>query len=93
MSIQKRTVFYDDTNGIKRFWDWALTTTTLGVMAEPFQANARMLVGADIAHFDPTDEISRIDDLQSASIDASLLILSGGDHQLHGGTQLSRDGR
>lgn len=93
MSIQKRTVFFDNTDGIVRFWDWALVTTTLGTMAEPFVANGRHLLQADFAQFDPTDEISRIDDMRAASIDASLLVLSGGDRALNGGSQLPRDGR
>lgn len=93
MSIQKRTVFYDETNGIARFWDWALTTTTIGTMAEPFMPNARYLVGAEFGTFDPTDEISRIDEIRSSSVDGQLLTLSGGQHQLHGGYLLPREGR
>ena len=93
MSIQRRAVFYDNTNGIVRFWDWALVTTTLGTMAEPFLPNARHSPDADFGQFDPTDEIARIDDIRASSIDTSLLTLSGGEHQLHGGAQLPRDGR
>lgn len=93
MSIQKRTVFYDNTGGVARFWDWALVTTTLGTMAEPFLPNARHQQHADFGQFDPTDEIARIDDIRSSSIDTSLLMLSGGDHALNGGAQLPRDGR
>lgn len=93
MSILKRTVLYDNTDGIVRFWDWALVTTTLGTMAEPFVANARHLLQQDFAQFDPTDEIARIDDMRESSIDISLLALSGGDGVLNGGAQLPRDGR
>ena len=92
MSIQKRSVFFDDTGGIVRFWDWALTTTTLGTMAEPFLPNDRHLPGK-FSQFDPTDEIARIDEMRASSIDKQLLTLSGGQHQLHGGPQLPRDGR
>lgn len=93
MSIQKRTVFFDDTGGFVRFWDWALVTTTLGTMAEPFLPNGRHLVGADFGQFDPTDLVSRIDEIKVSSVDTQLLTLSGGAHQLHGGSLLPRDGR
>ena len=92
MSIQKRSMFYDDTGGYVLFWDWALVTTTLGTMAEPFLPNDRHQFGP-FDNFDPTDEIARIDDLRASSIDKQLLTLSGGQHQLHGGPQLPRDGR
>ena len=92
MSIQRRTVFYDNTNSIIRFWDWALVTTTLGTMAEPFLPNDRHQFGP-FDQFDPTDEVARVDDIRSASVDKQLLLLSGGTHQLHGGYQLPRDGR
>ena len=92
MSIQKRSVFFDDTGGYVRFWDWSLCTTTLGTMAEPFMPNDRHLPGK-FGQFDPTDEISRIDELRAASVDKQLLTLSGGLHQLNGGYQLPREGR
>lgn len=92
MSIQKREVFYDNTGGYVRFWDWAIATTTLGSMAEPFLPNDRHLPGK-FSEFDPTDEISRIDDMRASSVDKQLLTLSGGQHQLHGGSLLPRVGR
>lgn len=92
MSILKRTVFYDKTGGIVRFWDWALVTTTLGTMAEPFVANMRS-IDAPVRNFDPTDEIARIDEMKEADIGQSLLLLSGGKNQLHGGCLLPRVGR
>lgn len=92
MSILRRTVFYDKTGGIVRFWDWALTTTTLGTMAEPFTANMRP-DKAPIRNFDPTDECARIDEMVEADINQSLIMLSGGVNQLHGGCLLPRVGR
>jgi hypothetical protein len=92
MSIQKRSVFFDDTGGYVRFWDWALCTTTLGTMAEPFLPNDRHQFGP-FDQFDPTDEIARIDDIRSSSVDKQLLVLSGGSHALTGGTLHPRDGR
>jgi hypothetical protein len=93
MSILKREVFYDDTGGYIRFWDWALVTTTLGTMAEPFSPNERRLVGEDIGQYDPTDAMSRMDSIRASSIDTQLLTLSGGRHQLHGGALMPRTGR
>jgi len=93
MSIQKRTVFYDNTGGIARFWDWALVTTTLGTMAEPFQPNARYAAQTEFGQFDPTDMIARIDDIQISSVDTQLQTLSGGVHALNGGALNPRDGR
>jgi hypothetical protein len=92
MSIKKREVFYDNTGGYVRFWDWALVTTTLGVMAEPFLPNDRHQFGP-FDQFDPTDEIARIDDIRASSIDTQLQALSGGVHAINGGAQLPRDGR
>lgn len=84
MSILKREVFYDDTGGIVRFWDWALALTTLGTMAEPFMPNDRAKIDG-ISEFDPTDEIARIDSMRASSIDRQLQTLSGGTDALIGG--------
>lgn len=85
MSIQKREVFFDYTGGIARFWDWSLTTTTLGVMAEPFLANDRYKRDG-VSEFDPTDMMARIDNIRAATVDRQLQMLSGGDHALIGGS-------
>ena len=90
-SILKRTVFYDNTGGYVRFWDWALTTTSLGTMAEPFVANFRN-TDAPVNNFDPTEEMTRIDEMKEADIGQQQLLLSGGYHY-HGGYQLPRIGR
>lgn len=92
MSIRKREVFYDNTGGYVRFWDWAVVTTTLGTMAEPFMPNDRHQFGP-YDQFDPTDAIARIDDLRASTIDKQLQVLSGGSHALIGGTLNPRDGR
>lgn len=91
-SIKKREVYYDNTGGIARFWDWAVVTTSLGTMVEPFLPNDRKLMGADFDDFDPTDEVARIDEIRAAPRDKSLLALSGGEHQLHGGVLNPRTG-
>lgn len=92
MSIQKRTVFYDNTGGIARFWDWALVTTTIGSMAEPFVVNDRHAMEKSI-EYDPTDEIVRVDEIRAHTIDSQQLELSGGQHHLHGGVLVPRVGR
>jgi hypothetical protein len=84
MSILKREVFYDRTNGINRFWDWALTTTTLGTMAEPFLPNDRFRMDG-VSEFDPTDMMNRIDEIRASTIDTQLQVLSGGAQALTGG--------
>jgi hypothetical protein len=83
-SILKREVFFDNTGGIARFWDWALTTTTLGSMAEPFNVNDRFK-GDGVSEYDPTDDMTRIDEIRASSVDTQAKVLSGGDHALIGG--------
>lgn len=93
MSISKRTVYLDDTNGIKRFWDFAIVQTTLGRMVEPFRVNER-IGNAPIIEFDATDMMARIDDIEYKPIDIQQRILSGDENQhIHGGFTLTRTGR
>jgi hypothetical protein len=89
MSIQKRTIYFDG-GSVVRFWDWAMVTTTIGAMFEPFVVNARRVPTLTDIVFDPTDEINRIDYIEERSIDKEKLTL--GDY-VHGGYQLSREGR
>lgn len=91
-AILKRTVFYDNTNNLARFWDFALVQTNLGTMVEPFIVNDR-LGKSPIIEYDATDEMSRIDEIRAEPIDVQQLVLSGGDYHLHGGFTLSRLGR
>jgi hypothetical protein len=84
MGILKREVFYDNTGGVVRFWDWAQTTTTLGAMAEPFNPNDRFKMDG-VSEFDPTDDMTRIDDIRASPIDIQPIQLSGGVHALIGG--------
>lgn len=92
--VLKRTVFYEKRDGYIRFQDWALVVTKLGTMAEPFNVNARYdRTAGDIASFDYTDNASRIDEMIEIDADKSMLLLSGGNHQLHGGNLLVRTGR
>jgi hypothetical protein len=91
VSVLKREVYYDNTGGIARFWDFAIVTTTLGTMIEPFLPNQRTDFGG-YDDFDPTDEVARIDEIRAAPRDKAMLMLSGGEHQLHGGTLNPRTG-
>lgn len=93
MSIHRRTVFFDPTGGVARFWDWAQVSTSIGPMAEPFVVGARHAPQTSFETYDPADEINRVDDIRAMSVDKSMLILSGGDHHLHGGYQIPRTGQ
>jgi len=90
MSILNRTVYHDDSRGRAMFWDWAVVTTTLGTMVEPFIAGAKFTVNTPTVDFDPDDEINRIDTIRSMPLDKEQLILSGGDGHLHGGPTVTR---
>lgn len=92
MSIQRRTIFYDIVAGTVRFNDWAMTTTTLGAMAEPFLAEQRHQLHSDFGNYDFSDEACRVDDIRQLDSNKAMLALSGGDHQLHGGVMLPRVG-
>lgn len=92
-AIEKRTVFYDNTGGVVRFWDWAVVVTALGNMAEPFMANSRMMPSGPIVEFDPTDEFSRIDEIRAKPIDKEKFVLSGSTDATIGGYQFPRDNK
>ena len=91
-SILKREVYFDTAGGYVRFWDWAIVTTTLGSMAEPFTPDSQYAF-APQREFDPTDDCARIDTIRAGDIDKSLLFLSGGVTALNGGTLCPRVGR
>jgi len=74
MSILKRTVLYyppspKSPRGTFRFPGWALVTTTLGTMLEPFNINDRFVtgMGQSVMDFDPSDIMARVDDMQPVS--------------------------
>lgn len=92
MSILKRELYYDKRDGIIRFWDWAIATTTLGAMAEPFCISLRHSVGTPSINIDFSDELARIDELHYAPHDKEKLVLSGGLHELNGGILMPRVG-
>jgi len=98
MSILRRTIFIEKDNSrplegtYHRICDFALVSTTLGTMMEPFRPFAKNANGTNIANYDPTDEMSRIDDIQFINLDKHMTLLSGGGESIHGGLTL-RTGR
>lgn len=61
--IKKRVVLYINHDGIIRFPGWALTTTTLGTMAEPYQIGQVRSAFEGFTNVDPSDPAIRIDEL------------------------------
>ncbi|MBT7628780.1 MAG: hypothetical protein HN597_03625 [Desulfobacula sp.] len=87
--IKKRAVLYIIDGGIIRFPGWALTTTRLGTMAEPFIMNARRIAGSeDFQDFDPSDPAVRVDELRNLSPGRENFIMSG--EMVSGGEMLPR---
>lgn len=93
--VLKRTVFYETVNGNVRFQDWALATTSIGTMAEPFNVNNRHVVNTNTPDFDYTDSTNRVDEMREIDSNKLLSILSGGNGggSIHGGNLLPRLGR
>ena len=82
--IKRRAVLYINDGGIIQFPGWALTTTTLGTMAEPFQIDNRRAAGSnDYPDFDPSDPAVRIDELRNISQGKEKFIM--GDERVTGG--------
>lgn len=92
-TILKRTVFYDDTGGVVRFRDFAIVTTTLGKMIEPFVVNNRTPLGADRLEFDPEDEMVRIDAIERIDAGRERRLMSDSSPALHGFITTPRVGR
>lgn len=84
MSILKRQIFIDGSNGQIRFFDWALVTTTLGAMMEPRNWNQIPTKGTS---YDPQDELAQIDDIGSIDILRQKETFLGAGSVIHGGNQ------
>jgi hypothetical protein len=82
MGILNRTIFMDTRKSQIRFYDWVLTTTTLGSMVEPRQLNTARIAGQQI---DPTDDLARIDNIASVDMRQHEVFFNG--QRLHGGDQ------
>ena len=87
MSILKREVLYSVKGGQIKFLDWAITKTTLGACAEPFQMNNRVGTADDSrVDFDPSDMMVKVDRLHLVDGEGQAKThLSGGGTQLNGG--------
>ena len=81
--IKRRAVLYVNDGGIIRFPGWALTTTTLGTMAEPFHIDERRSAGNSFPDFDPSDPAVRIDELRNIAPGKEKFIM--GDERVTGG--------
>lgn len=90
--IQKRCVLYfKDDKGQYRFTGWAVTTTTLGAMMEPFNINDRAVGSQSIVNFDPSDPMARVDELKNIDPLKECLGLSHGETmEIHGGDLMPR---
>jgi hypothetical protein len=65
MSILRRSVlYYKKPDGQYIFPGWAIVTTTLGAMLEPFNISDHFSPSQTIVDFDPSDMMVRIDELQ-----------------------------
>ena len=93
MSIKSRAVIYSvDSNGRYHFPGWAVTTTTLGTMAEPFMPNYRSAPGCGMNDFDYSNMMTRIDELRNVPHGGEWRAVSFDTHNpvIHGGEMMPR---
>lgn len=99
--IKRRTVFVDvhRKNGdvFHKFWDWALVTTGIGTMAEPFHAGQKYSYLQDTnalsQDYDPEDMMGRIDNIEYHEPEPRMLGGSGNDPPCSGGVLMTKEGR
>ena len=93
-TVFQRVVFVERTkDGFFRFADWALATTSLGTMAEPFSPQQLIQPGDRGIAFDAADDLALISDIQHINSDLLPTMLSGGGPVYHGGNLMPRTGR
>ena len=93
MSILKREIYCDQVNGVIRFWDWAIVTTTIGAMIEPFSINPYHTLDSQPVAVDRNDIMRRIDAIHLADHGTDKLVLSGGGSAgINGGNLIFRTG-
>lgn len=93
-TVKQRVVFVERTSdGNFRFADWALVTTALGTMAEPFTPRQAITPGEKGIVFDATDDIALISEIRMVNSDLIPTMLSGGGSVYHGGYLMPRTGR
>jgi hypothetical protein len=92
-TVSQRVVFAERTkDGLIRFADWALTTSSLGAMAEPFPGGS-VGIGDMGLNFDATEDLSLISDIHFINADQLSERLSGGGPAWCGGNLMPRVGR
>ena len=80
--IVQRTAFVDRENGTWRFHDYCVVKTSLGDMVEfdaPFQRSGINFTTI----FDPTDQSTRVDKVESMKMDQRPAIFKDGETMLH----------
>ena len=93
-TVLQRVVFVErTTDGFFRFADWAQTTTSLGVMAEPFPVRQGGGLGDQGATYDATDDIVLVSEILHANSDLIPTMISGGGPPWCGGNLMPRTGR
>lgn len=93
-TVLQRVVFVERTkDGFYRFADWAVATTSLGAMAEPFTVQQKINVEDKGIHFDATDDIALISDIKEVNSDLIPTMISGGGIVWCGGILMPRTGR
>ena len=88
--VLRRTVYYENTdgNGI-RFLEWAIATTRIGVMIEPFRVDDRFQTNSQFTVYGLRDMINRIDYMRGCNMRGTNHILNfGNDYKLHEGMGL-----
>jgi len=98
MSILRRDVLYTKKRrgkgdlSLVNFIGWAMTTTTLGTMVEPFQVNTRELPTTSFVDFDLSDPMTRVDNLVNIGVGKENTVLSHGEDNppIHGGDVQTR---
>ena len=88
--IARRTIFYDEEEGVVRWHDWALVVHPLGMFLEPFQEITKKARDADYRNYDASEPMCRIDEMKRHSLDKGLLIYG---EQVTGGVLTPRSGR
>ena len=83
-SVLRRTIYFDSSHDEVRFFDFALVQTTLGTMVEPVSASKLSTYGAQ---FDPTNELTKIDAMESMNILREDWTKLGAGVVIHGGCQ------
>lgn len=91
--ITRRTVYYENTDGEGiKFLDWAIATTGIGSMMEPFQIDDRCHFNMQFDSYGRRDMINRVDVMRGCNMRGTNHIMNfGNNYKIHEGMGL-RDG-